>query len=50
MGRWDLGGEIVYKNGAEGGARVVVTFPLHELACAATSYAPGADEGVKVAV
>ncbi|WP_395140149.1 PAS domain S-box protein [Armatimonas sp.] len=28
MGRWDLCGEIVYKNRAEGGACVVITFPL----------------------
>ena len=28
IGRWDLRGEIFYENRAEGGARVVVTFPL----------------------
>jgi two-component sensor histidine kinase len=28
MGRWDLGGELLYENPPGGGARVVVTFPL----------------------
>ncbi|MGC4043111.1 MAG: ATP-binding protein [Armatimonas sp.] len=28
LGVWDLGGEIRYENQEEGGARVVVTFPL----------------------
>ena len=27
---WDLGGAVAYKNRSEGGARVVVTFPLRE--------------------
>ena len=28
LGRWDLRGDILYENRAEGGAKVVVTFPL----------------------
>lgn len=29
--RWDLHGEIAFENRAEGGARVVVTFPLPDI-------------------
>src|SRR5579884_20969 len=32
FGRWDLKGRIVFENRVEGGARVVVTFPLFESA------------------
>ena len=28
LGRWDLRGDILYENRAEGGAKVIVTFPL----------------------
>jgi len=32
MGRWDLAGEVLYRNRAEGGALVRVTFPITETA------------------
>lgn len=32
MVRWDLRGEILYQNRTEGGAHIVITFPLTEQA------------------